>query len=286
MIGDNSLLSQQLLDPQHISLWVRVLLILIIGIPLLRFIKKLTQKLTHDRLSPASGQLILKTVYYGSFLLLVFTVLNEFGFKISALLGVAGILGVAISFASQTSVSNIISGIFLISEKPFQIGDSIQVGSSAGTVESIDLLSIKIRTSDNRFVRIPNETMIKAEVINITKYPIRRMNVELCVSHSSDLDTVRASLYEIAAQAPLALKDKEPLVLYQKIDDQGIHLLYGVWTKTQDFMNLQNQIIQSIKQKFADIGIEIPSKNCIIYRETQLTPEIRNQYRKEGKNEQ
>ena len=76
-------------------------------------------------------------------------------------------------FASQTSVSNIISGIFLISEQPFQVGDLIKVGETKGVVLSIDLLSIKLRTFDNQLVRIPNENLIKNELSNITRFPIR-----------------------------------------------------------------------------------------------------------------
>ena len=78
--------------------------------------------------------------------------------------GTAGIAGIAIGFASQTSVSNIISGIFLISERPFSVGDQIQVGTTKGIILSIDLLSVKLRTFENQLIRIPNESLIKSGV--------------------------------------------------------------------------------------------------------------------------
>ncbi|HNQ44169.1 MAG TPA: mechanosensitive ion channel, partial [Candidatus Cloacimonadota bacterium] len=182
------------ITPERVTLVLRVILILAVGIPLIGLIKKVTQKLVKDRLSLQSEVLVVRTVYYVAMLILMVTVLNEFGFKISALLGAAGVFGVAIGFASQTSISNIISGIFLISEKPFVIGDIVEVSGTIGVIESIDLLSIKIKTFDNRFVRVPNETMIKTQVTNITRFPIRRAQIVVGVAYKEDLRKVLSVL--------------------------------------------------------------------------------------------
>ncbi|HNW24860.1 MAG TPA: mechanosensitive ion channel, partial [Candidatus Cloacimonas sp.] len=131
-------LTGDFITPEKISLIIRVILILVIGIPLIRLIRSIAKRIVKDRLSPQSEQLVVRSVYYVAILILLITLLNEFGFRLSAILGAAGIFGVAIGFASQTSFSNIISGIFLISEKPFQVGDVVQVSSNIGTIESID----------------------------------------------------------------------------------------------------------------------------------------------------
>jgi small-conductance mechanosensitive channel len=93
------------------------------------------------------------------------------------LLGTAGILTVALAFASQTSMSNVISGLFLIADNPFQVGDILQVGTTVGVVLEIGLLSVNLRKFDNTFVRPPNELLIKQEFWNLTKYPIRRLDL-------------------------------------------------------------------------------------------------------------
>ncbi|MCB5278654.1 MAG: mechanosensitive ion channel family protein, partial [Candidatus Cloacimonetes bacterium] len=173
--------------PERISLAVRVLLMLIIGIPVIKLVLKIISRLIKDKLSLQSEVLIGRTVKYVLYLILLVMVLNEFGFKISALLGAAGIFGVAIGFASQTSVSNIISGIFLISEKPFMIGDVVEVVGNLGSIESIDLLSIKLKTFDGRYVRIPNETMIKNDVTNLTRFDIRRAQFVVGVAYKEDV---------------------------------------------------------------------------------------------------
>ena len=279
---DPASLVRQFITPERVSLGIRVILILAIGIPLIKLIRKLVQRLVRDKLSAQSEQLIIRTVYYVCILILTVSVLNEFGFKLSALLGAAGVFGVAIGFASQTSGSNIISGIFLISEKPFVIGDVVQVGSTIGTISSIDLLSIKINTPDNRFVRVPNETMIKTEVINITRFPVRRVNLDISVSYNDDLKQVLEILMDIAQNSQIALKDMEPLTSIQRFGASGIDILYGVWGNTSDYFALQNELIISIKERFDAAGIEIPYPHLSLYSGSHSDPIKVNTLNKEG----
>jgi small conductance mechanosensitive channel len=255
---DFSRLMNEFITPDRISLVIRVALILVIGIPLVKLIRKLTRKLVENKLSPQSEVLIVRMVYYASSLILIVTVLHEFGFKLSALLGAAGVLGVAIGFASQTSISNIISGIFLISEKPFEIGDFIKVGNCEGTIHSIDLLSIKLNTPDNRFIRVPNETMIKSEVINYHRYPVRRVNLEFPVSFETDLEPFLALLRDVADQATLSLKDKKPFISITGFGDSGYSILFGVWCNSTDFFALRDELIILLKESFTKNNIEIP----------------------------
>ncbi|MEN6445813.1 MAG: mechanosensitive ion channel family protein [Candidatus Cloacimonas sp.] len=251
-------LTDDFITPERISLTIRVVLILLVGIPLVRLIKTITGKIVKNRLSPQSEQLVVRTVYYLAILVLFITLLNEFGFHLSAILGAAGIFGVAIGFASQTSFSNIISGIFLISEKPFQIGDVVQVGNNIGAIESIDLLSIKLKTPDNRYIRVPNETMIKTEVTNITRYPVRRVDINVSVSYDDDVNKVQNLLLDIVTSEPMALKDPAPMFLVDKFADSGINLLFGVWAKKEDYSNLKTSLMIAIKDRFKQENIEIP----------------------------
>jgi small-conductance mechanosensitive channel len=250
--------------PERITLAIRVILILVIGIPLIRFARRLTGKVIHEKLSAQSEMLIKRFVYYLGILIILVSVLNELGFKLSALLGAAGVLGIAIGFASQTSFSNIISGIFLISEKPFMVGDIIQIGDTVGVVISIDLLSVKVRTFDYRFVRIPNENMIKAEIINLTKYDMRRVNLNISVAYKDDLNKVIEVLKDIAANELLALKEPEPTVQITQYENSGIAIMFGVWGKNEEFVQLKTSLLITIKERFNAEGIEIPYPHLVI----------------------
>ncbi len=262
---DFSGIFSQYVTPERLNMVLRVILTLAIGIPLIILLKKLTKRIVTDRFSPQSEQLIVRFVYYISMLILLVSVLNEFGFKLSALLGAAGVVGIAIGFASQTSVSNIISGIFLISEKPFVVGDVIEVAGIRGTIESIDLLSLKLKTFDNQFVRVPNETMIKSEVTNLTRFPTRRVNINVGVAYKEDLQKVRELLAGIAEAEPLALKDPAPVILVEKFGDSSIDLLLGVWGKTEEFFDLKTSLIIRIKETFDSHNIEIPFPHLSLY---------------------
>ncbi len=266
-------LTGDFITPEKISLIIRVILILVIGIPLIRLIRSIAKRIVKDRLSPQSEQLVVRSVYYVAILILLITLLNEFGFRLSAILGAAGIFGVAIGFASQTSFSNIISGIFLISEKPFQIGDVVQVSSNIGTIESIDLLSIKLKTPDNRYIRVPNETMIKTEVINITRYPIRRLDIYVSVSYNDNLEKVKTVFMDIIANEPLALKEPAPLFSIEKFDESGIKILYGVWVNKEDYLALKNSLMINLKDKFEHEHVTIPYPHIFIANAGELKSE-------------
>ena len=251
--------------PERITLFVRVVLMLAIGIPIIKFVKKILARIIKDKLSLQAEVLIIRTVSYVLFLILAVMVLNEFGFKISALLGVAGVFGLAIGFASQTSVSNIISGIFLISEKPFMIGDVVQIGGTLGLVDSIDLLSIKLKTFDNRFVRIPNETMIKSEVINLTRYDIRRAQIVVGVAYKEDVRKVLDVLRDVAANLPEALQEPAPMIQVDGFGDSSININFGVWTATSNAVSMKTEMILAVKERFDKDGIEIPFPHVSLY---------------------
>lgn len=206
-----------------------------------------------------------KLIRYTGFAVVIMTIFNRLGIDLSALLGAAGIAGVALGFASQTSVSNVISGLFLVSEKPFVVGDVIQVGDMTGIVESTDLLSIKLRTFDNRFVRIPNETLIKTNMINITRYPIRRLDVWVSVGYTEDLERVKTVLEDLARHNVYALDNPEPLIVLDKFDASGINILCGLWFEKSNYMALKNSIMLEIKRRFEAEGIEIPYQKIDIH---------------------
>lgn len=245
---------------------------LLLGILSLRFILYLSAKTFLKPLSEHSRLIIRNILLYMGSTILVITVLRQIGLDVSTLLGAAGIIGVAVGFASQTSVSNVISGIFLLSERPFEVGDVIQVGDKTGIVSSIDLMSIKIRTFDNLFIRIPNQMVLNTEVTNITRFPIRRMDISFQVAYKEDLERVRKVLLEIIESNPYALREPEPLWILQGFGESGINLLLGVWFQKQDFLNLKNSLLKEIKERFEQEQIEIPFPHRTLYAGSATDP--------------
>lgn len=221
----------------------------------------------------AHTQLIVKqAVFYFIFVLLTISALRQLGFDLSVLLGAAGILTVAVGFASQTSASNLISGLFLMVERPFSVSDVIRVGTTTGEVISIDLLSVKLRTFDNLFVRIPNETMIKTEVTTLTKYPIRRIDLQLGVAYKEDLEKVKDILMAIAEKNPMSLEEPAPLFILQNFGTSSIDFQFSIWTQRENIIKLKNALLTEIKKVFDEQGIEIPFPHLSLYTGSLTEP--------------
>lgn len=250
----------------------QALLIVLIGLLLARTLASTTVRFFNDRLDAHRSMVLRRLVFYLVLGLAVATALNELGFKLGVLLGAAGILSVAIGFASQTSASNLISGLFLVGERPFGIGDAIKVGGTTGEVLSIDLLSVKLRTFDNLFVRIPNETLIKSEVVNLSRFPIRRADLLLAIARKEDIGRVRELLFAVAEANPLCLEEPKPLFIVAGFGASSIDLQFSVWAKRENFLELKNSMYEEIKRAFDAHGIEIPFPHTSIYAGSVTEP--------------
>lgn len=197
------------------------------------------------------------TFYVGLTLSLIYP-LKASGIDVTALLGAAGILTAAVAFASQTSISNFLSGVFLEAEKPFVIGDYVLVNEILGEVLSIDLLSVKIRTKDNLLVRIPNEMLLKSQFRNMTRFPIRRFDIKLRVMFNEDLERINDILMKSAALNPLCLTSPKPELSVVEFGDSALHLQFSVWGKQATFSDLQTKIQQDIQSAFSKEKIQLP----------------------------
>ncbi|MBU2706922.1 mechanosensitive ion channel family protein [Zooshikella marina] len=248
------------------------LTIVIIGFLLAKISSKAIVKFSKDKLTQHQTLIFQRISYYLIILLFLVTALQQINVDLGVIIGAAGILTVAIGFASQTSASNVISGIFLIGEKPFSVGDTIRVGSTLGEVLSIDLLSVKLRTFDNLFVRIPNETIIKSEVTTLTRFPLRRFDLAIGVAYKEDLEKVRTVLLKVAADYNLCLEDPEPLFMLLGFGDSSINIQFSVWTKRENLLELKNGIIARVKSAFDENNIEIPFPHLSLYTGSQTQP--------------
>ena len=239
------------------------LLLCFIGFVIARFISNTFISTIGIRFNAHQQLVWRRGIFYFIFLIFVMASLKEAGFKLSVFLGAAGILTVALGFASQTSASNLISGIFLIGEGSFEVGDTIQITlirghTIEGQVISIDLLSVKLLTQDNIYVRLPNEQLIRAPVHNLSKYPIRRIPINLAINFHEDIIKVRAVLLDLANKYPLVLADPKPAVTVTAFGESSIELLLSIWCKRENFVKVRDEMQELIRNGFVDNQIEIP----------------------------
>lgn len=229
--------------------FTKAIIIFLVGLVFAKICSRSIHTIAKKYVSSQHIMLIKKGVYFALLTLFAVAALQELGFKLSVLLGSAGIATAAIAFASQTSISNIISGVFLILEKSFQVGDQIKMGSTLGTIESIDLLSMKILTADNTVVRVPNETVIKSEIVNITRYRKRRLLIPINISYEDDIHHMKQVLLNIAQSQPQVLQEPAPSVVIDALAKSSIVIHLSVWVEQEQLNILKEKLYEEIKDQ-------------------------------------
>lgn len=235
---------------------IRILVTLGIGIPLLFAIKKIIHDVIHKKLSEHVSILVSKFVFYIGLLFIITSILHDLGFQLTALLGAAGIMGIAIGFAAQTSVSNIISGIFLLIERPFSIGDTIQFNDITGLVESIDLLAVRVKTPDGKRVRVPNEALVKNVVINKTFYPQQRITFTIAVDNNTNKAAMLRVLEQAVNHCDMCLKKPSPTIFLEKVTYFSTHYSVQIWVPTDQQRKTTTDLISIIQDLCADHSIK------------------------------
>ncbi|MDX1546210.1 MAG: mechanosensitive ion channel family protein [Rhodothermales bacterium] len=251
---------------------VRAVIKLIVGLVAARLVSGGLERALGGRLEAHQQILLRRVSFYTVAGLFLASALVELGFDLDVLLGAAGILTVALGFASQTSASNVISGLFLLGEKAFAVGEIIRMADITGEVVSIDLLSIKLRTFDNLYVRVPNENVIKAQITNLSRFPIRRLDLILGVAYHEDLDRVRTVLMDVADRNPLCLEEPAPRFIFQSFADSALTFQFSTWATRENYLDLKTGLQLEIKAAFDEHGIEIPFPHRTLYTGSQTEP--------------
>lgn len=218
------------------------------------------QKLPIDFHSAAS---VKRGINTACFIVAVFYLLSVAGVDLRSLWASAGIVGIAVGFASQTVMSNFVSGIFVMSEAILKVGDYITVNGVSGTVDSVGLLSTKIHNLDNHLIRIPNALIINDNFQNLTYNGIRRMNFCVSIGRDSDMDAVRTLLLAVPKECPSALKEPAPLCWYDGFSDKGIDVVLAVFFQCKDFLQIKTEVFTQIKRALDKEGVKIGYTNVV-----------------------
>lgn len=260
------------ISEETVQLVLKLAVFIAVALPVIFLLRGWARRFFTKKYASHYGMLAGKVVLYSGVIIIIITVMTDLGISLAPLLGAAGIVGIALGFASQTSVSNIISGLFLIAEQPFKVDDIITVNATTGIVMSIDVLSVKLRTFDNQFVRLPNETLIKSEVTNVTRFPIRRLSAKVSVAYKEDIGQVREVLMQVAEKNKYALSEPEPLIVFEAFGTSSIDLSFKVWSLSSEHILLKNTVQEEIKEAFDEHNIEIPFPHVSLYSGSATNP--------------
>ena len=249
----------------HIFRGLSVLLVILIYYIIYRLVKKGIHKVGDQKLSNDRKEILHRLALYIFYFAVVVYVLGLFGIKLSAIWGAAGIAGVAIGFAAQTSVSNLISGIFIVSEKSIKLGDTIIINGVTGVVDTISLLSVRVHTYDNQMVRIPNSSIINSLLTNNSYNSYRRYLLNVSVAYESDLALAVETLKKAPALCPTARTDPAPNAWIDSFGESGINLILAIWFDNSDFLAVKTEAFIAVKKVFDDAKIEIPYNKIVVH---------------------
>ena len=205
-------------------------------------------------------QLMVDNLYrYAIMIVSLVMAADQLGINVGAALAGLGVAGIALGFAAQDSVANVISGIMIFWDKPFIVGDWIRAEGNYGKVTEITLRSTRIRTNRNTYVVIPNKSVIDAVLENYSKHGELRIDVPIGIAYKEDIRQAREVLLEAVRKIPGVMAQPQPDVVVESLGDSSVNLLVRAWIETADEMQPKTfVVVEASKLALDAAGIQIP----------------------------
>jgi len=197
-------------------------------------------------------------VYYVLLAAVVIAVLGLFGLGTTSLVALLGTAGLAIGLALQWTLANFSSGVMLLLFRPFRVGDYIDAGGAAGTVEEIGVFSTTLNTPDNVKIIVPNSGIFGATIKNFSANDTRRNDIVLGISYDDDISNAIAVVNAVLGRDSRILSDPEPLVAVSELSDSSVNLVVRPWCRKEDYWSLRYDLIRKFKEELEQAGCSIP----------------------------
>ena len=254
--------------PEQILLWLRLNMmdiagafaVLVIGLIVAKLVSGWVERaLTKSpRFEPTVANFLSNLVKYALWALVLITVLGQFGVETTSILAALGGMALAIGLALQGTLSNVASGVMILVQKPFKVGEAINAGSITGTVQQIGLFTTELKQFDGLFVMVPNSELWNQAIVNFHRHPIRRFELVVGIGYGDSMEQAREELLALAAADERVLDDPEPQAFVNSLDDSSVGIGLRVWCNTADFVAVGWDLTAAAKARFDDVGISIP----------------------------
>jgi small conductance mechanosensitive channel len=212
----------------------------------------------HPRLDVTLFGFIANVVKYVILAMAAIFILNRFGIQTTSLVALIGAAGLAIGLALQGALSNLAAGVMIIMFRPFRVGQYIEAGSVAGTVQEITLFFTEMKSYDGLQVIVPNSDIWSSAIKNYSVNTTRLVDLTIGVSYDSDLRVAERILKQIAEEDPRVLDDPAPFIKVRELGDSSVDFVFRVWANSSDWWALKCDLNRAIKEGFDAEGVGIP----------------------------
>ncbi len=196
--------------------------------------------------------------YYALLTMVVIAALGQLGVQTASFVAIIGAAGLAVGFALQGSLSNFASGVLIILFRPFQNGDYVEAGGTAGVVHEISIFSTILKTPDNKTVVVANSAITGSNIVNYSKEATRRVDFTVGVSYDADIKQVKEVLKNIAEQDERVLKNKDVVIGVSALADSSVNFAFRVWVDSSNYWPVFFDLNEKIKLTLDEKGIAIP----------------------------
>jgi small conductance mechanosensitive channel len=176
----------------------------------------------------------------------------------SVVLGLSAVIGLILGFGMQDTLTNIFAGIWLAALRPIDKDDVVTTNGQTGKVSAVGMMATELLTFDNKFVTIPNKLVWGSPIVNFTRMPTRRVDVDVGVSYATDLDRAIPIAIELMKSHALVLDDPAPMVAVLELADSSVNLQLRAWAKTADWWTVLVDLRKGIFEAYRREGVEIP----------------------------
>ncbi|WP_320129167.1 mechanosensitive ion channel family protein [uncultured Sphaerochaeta sp.] len=243
------------------------LLIVFVGKLLILWLTKILKKIfkRSKKINDLMARFVIRVINIFGWIILAVIFAQHMGFDMGPVLTGLGITGVILGLAFQETIGNLLSGVMIVIIAPFRIGDYIDSGSFSGTVTDMDLICITLSTPDNKKIVISNKLVWGSPIINYSDMEKRRVDLTLSVAYGSDIQKIKAAVFDLLATYPEVLPEPAPMVEVHKLNDSSVDFIVRPWTSPKDYWTIYWRFQGDICKKMDEIGIEIPFNQMDIH---------------------
>ncbi|MEM3099489.1 MAG: mechanosensitive ion channel family protein [Nitrososphaerales archaeon] len=241
--------------------------IIIVGVIIARVFRLITDRFLGKYIPVQTEAVIRRIVYWGIIGIAVFSAIGTLGVDFTGLLLAGGIAGIIIGFATQSVVSNLLSGLFLQMDRAVKIGDPVEVVDMgvAGIIKEVTMFSTRLRRFDGVLIRIPNEKFFTSQLRNFNGHVARRVEVSVGIAYKEDAATAIRLITEMVAKEPRILAEPAPSIMVWELADSSVNINVWVWVPSIEWFPMRTQIVQNLKELLDRNGIEIPFPHRTIW---------------------